>query len=58
MGECCDNQNEAKSQLCALDKIRGELLKMQNESYLDIVDCQVSEWRRRVVQHLVVGVLC
>merc|ERR1719367_2416488 len=45
MGECCDNQNEAKSQLCALDKIRGELLKMQNKSYLDIVDCQVSEWR-------------
>merc|ERR1719277_273446 len=45
MTQCCDNQNEAKSQLCALGKIRGELLKMQNKSYLDIVDCQVSEWR-------------
>merc|ERR1740122_845726 len=44
MTQCCDNQNEAKSQLCALAKIRGELLKMQNTSYLDIVDCQVSEW--------------
>merc|ERR1719188_1433221 len=56
MEQCCDNQNEFKSQscdlnsfwlsqLCALDKIRGELLKMQNTSYLDIVDCQVSVWR-------------
>merc|ERR1719343_132016 len=45
MTQCCDNQNELKSQLCALDKIRGELLKMQNKSYLDIVDCLVSEWR-------------
>jgi len=45
MTQCCDNQNEAKSQLCALGKIRGELLKMQNKSYIDIVDCQVSEWR-------------
>ena len=45
MTQCCDNQNEAKSQLCALAKIRGELLKVQNTSYLDIVDCQVSEWR-------------
>jgi len=44
MTQCCDNQNEAKSQLCALAKIRGELLKMQNTTYLSIVDCQVSDW--------------
>merc|ERR1719277_702465 len=46
MTQCCDNQNEQKSQLCALGKIRGELLKMQNKTtYVDIVDCEVSEWR-------------
>merc|ERR550532_1467243 len=50
MTQCCDNQNEAKSQLCALGKIRGELLKMQNKSYLDIVDCQVSERRGQSIE--------
>merc|ERR1740129_326258 len=47
MTTCCNNQNEAKSQLCALGKIRGELLKIsgENQAFLDLVDCQVSEWR-------------
>merc|ERR1719384_1817708 len=45
MQECCDNQNTARSEICALEKIRGELLKMKGESIF-IVDCDVSDWRQ------------
>jgi len=44
MQECCDNQNTAKSELCALEKIRGELLKIEGKSVTSISDCEVSEW--------------
>merc|ERR1719325_203255 len=41
MKECCDNQNTAKSELCALEKIRGELLKIEGQA-VSITDCEVS----------------
>jgi len=40
---CCDNKNDARSELCALEKIRGEVAKIQNsDNYF--VDCAVSDW--------------
>merc|ERR1712050_777903 len=32
MQECCTNQNNQKSEICALEKIRGELLKMEGQN--------------------------
>jgi len=43
MQECCTSQNNAKSEICALEKIRGELIKMEGQNIF-IVDCEVSEW--------------
>merc|ERR1719189_349612 len=40
---CCDNKNDARSELCALEKIRGEVAKIQNEDNY-FVDCSVSDW--------------
>jgi len=44
MKECCDEQNDLKSEICALEKIRGELYKMRGWTVF-ITDCEVSEWR-------------
>lgn len=44
MKECCNNQNALKSEICALEKIRGELYKQKGISMF-ITDCSVSEWR-------------
>jgi len=44
MQECCANQNTAKSEICALKKIRGELTNMKGTKVF-IVDCEVSDWK-------------
>jgi len=44
MQECCDTQNTAKSEDCALKKIRGELMKLEKDDQF-VADCVVSEWR-------------
>merc|ERR1719203_1442168 len=44
MKECCDNQNDMISELCALGKIRGELNNINGtKAFID--DCEVTEWR-------------
>lgn len=43
MKECCDNQNNYKSEECALKKIRGQLFKLKGTTVF-ITDCEVSEW--------------
>jgi len=40
---CCDNKNTARSELCALEKIRGEVAKIKGKA-LYFIDCAVSEW--------------
>jgi len=40
---CCETQNTAESELCALEKIRGELMKMEGDPVF-ISDCVVSDW--------------
>mmetsp|Transcript_139239 Transcript_139239/g.445052 ORF Transcript_139239/g.445052 Transcript_139239/m.445052 type:complete len:850 (-) Transcript_139239:76-2625(-) len=44
MKECCDNQNDLRAESCALEKIRGELEKLNGLSAY-ITDCEVSEWQ-------------
>lgn len=44
MKECCDNQNNLRSESCALEKIRGELKKLAGTSHF-MTDCEVSDWR-------------
>jgi hypothetical protein len=44
MKTCCDNQNNHKSEICAMNKIRGELVKIAGQKIF-ITDCQVSDWR-------------
>merc|ERR1719215_949876 len=44
MKECCDDSNELKSEMCALEKIRGEADKMAG-SKIWTTDCEVSDWR-------------
>merc|ERR1719476_773289 len=41
--ECCTNQNNAKSELCALEKVRGEVNKLKGIKTFT-VDCDVSGW--------------
>jgi len=41
--QCCADQNEARSEICALVKIRGELYKIEGAKIF-IVDCAVSDW--------------
>jgi len=43
MTACCNEQNELKSEKCALEKIRGELLKLEGVK-LNVLDCEVSAW--------------
>mmetsp|Transcript_145458 Transcript_145458/g.466159 ORF Transcript_145458/g.466159 Transcript_145458/m.466159 type:complete len:877 (+) Transcript_145458:72-2702(+) len=45
MKECCDNQNDLKSEICALEKIRGELYKQKGWA-VEIADCSVSDWKQ------------
>jgi len=74
MKECCDNQNAMRSEICALDKIRGELNNMEGNKVF-ITDCEVSDWQeeactaecaggtitatRKIITHVVgTGVAC
>lgn len=41
--QCCTNQNNFLQEVCALEKIRGELYKMEGEKVF-ISDCEVSDW--------------
>lgn len=43
MNQCCVNQNAVTSEICALNKIRGELYKIWGLTVF-ITDCEVSEW--------------
>lgn len=43
MGKFCSTQNDLMSERCALNKIRGELLKMDNATVYPI-DCEVGDW--------------
>jgi hypothetical protein len=43
MKECCDEQNALKSEICALEKVRGELFKMKGVEMF-IIDCEVGAW--------------
>jgi len=44
MQKCCDNQNNYRSEMCALVKIRGELSKMEGQNTF-VTDCAVTEWQ-------------
>jgi len=44
MKECCDIQNNMKSDMCAIEKIRGELNNMEGTKVF-VTDCEVSDWR-------------
>jgi len=43
MKKCCDNKNAFLGELCALEKLRGELFKMEGVE-ATIQDCEVSDW--------------
>merc|ERR1719210_1426744 len=43
MAECCDNKNGFTAEICALEKIRGELYRLEGLSVF-ITDCEVGEW--------------
>jgi len=43
MTQCCENQDEATREICALKKIRGELYTMEG-MVSGISDCAVTEW--------------
>mmetsp|Transcript_65519 Transcript_65519/g.213335 ORF Transcript_65519/g.213335 Transcript_65519/m.213335 type:complete len:887 (-) Transcript_65519:188-2848(-) len=43
MAEHCSTQNEFRTELCALEKIRGELYKMAGKEAL-FADCEVTDW--------------
>jgi len=43
MSTCCDNKNGFTSEICALEKIRGELYRLEGVEAL-ITDCEVSAW--------------
>ena len=40
---CCSNKNELISEICALEKMRGELTRMKGLS-ASIRDCEVGKW--------------
>jgi len=40
---CCDNKNTARSELCALEKIRGEVAKIKSKD-INFIDCAVTDW--------------
>jgi len=41
--KCCEEQNNERSEICALEKIRGELYKLEGVTRF-ITDCEVSDW--------------
>jgi len=43
MSTCCDNKNGFTAEICALEKIRGELYRLEGLEAL-ITDCEVSAW--------------
>merc|ERR1719215_2117036 len=43
MKDCCDEQNELKSEICALEKVRGELYRLRGLDVF-IIDCEVGKW--------------
>jgi len=43
MSECCDNKNAFTAEICALEKIRGELYRLEGLKVF-ITDCEVSDW--------------
>jgi len=43
MTECCDNKNAFTAEICALEKIRGELYRLEGLKVF-MTDCEVSEW--------------
>jgi len=43
MTKCCDNQNAFTGEVCALEKIRGELYRIEGINVF-ITDCEVSDW--------------
>merc|ERR1719221_403551 len=43
MQECCDTKNTLTAEICALEKIRGELYKLKGLSVF-MTDCEVSDW--------------
>jgi len=43
MTQCCDTKNELTGEICALEKIRGELYKLKGLSVF-MTDCEVSDW--------------
>jgi len=43
MTECCDNRNAFTAEICALEKIRGELYRLEGLKVF-ITDCEVSDW--------------
>jgi len=49
--ECCENRNNMQGELCALEKIRGELTNMNSTKKVFITDCEVSEWRDEDCSH-------
>jgi len=44
MLECCNEENELKSEICALEKIRGELMKLKGVDAF-ITDCEVTDFK-------------
>jgi len=43
MTECCDTKNTLTGEICALEKIRGELYRLEGMKVF-MADCEVSEW--------------
>jgi hypothetical protein len=43
MTACCDNKNAFTGEICALEKIRGELYRLEGTKTF-ITDCEVSDW--------------
>jgi len=43
MSECCDTKNTLTAEICALEKIRGELYKLKGLKVF-MSDCEVSNW--------------
>jgi len=73
MKTCCDNKNSFTAEICALEKIRGELFKLEGLDVF-ITDCEVSDWideecsvscgggeqtrTRTILQHPINGTQC
>jgi len=44
---CSENLRQFESEICALKKIRGELLKMKGDKHPFFQDCEVGDWEPR-----------